>query len=445
MYSQYFGFSEKPFDAKPDPRFLYKSLGYRKNIASLMSGIYRRNGLISIIGEFGTGKTTLLDAALLRLDENAKVTRIFNTNASFEQMLNVALADLGLARADGLLYKQQGLDRLKRFAAAQRGEGGNVVFFVDEAHNLHSSTIGDLRLLYGLESQGQRLVQVVLCGQPELETKLCQPELQPLAQGINLRLFINPLNQEETYQYVKHCLSVANYQGEQLFSSSALQAVWKYSGGIPQKINVVCDNALLIGYGRGKKTITAHVVKDAIGELCWEPFSGTFETLPGIPIKKHAPQREKKSFRRLLALAAGLGLFVFLVLFMWFFSGASGLSQQTEKAPALPPGEQQAIVSDHTMTGAPAHVRESNTDHKQAGHMVIQLGAFRNKITADGLVKRLREKGYEPYMEAKNVKNTEPYYRVRLRGYTTVVQARKGRTQLAKKGFRDSFIVRPDT
>ena len=96
------------------------------------------------------------------------------------------------------------------------------------------------------------------------------------------------------------------------------------------------------------------------------------------------------------------------------------------------------------MTSAPAHVRESNTDHKQAGYLVIQLAAFRNKIKADDLMKRLREKGYEPYMEAKNVKNTEPYCRVRLRGYTTMVQARKERTQLAKQGFRDSFIVRPD-
>jgi len=118
MYSQFFGFSEKPFDTKPDPRFLYRSLGYRKNITSLISGILKRNGLIIIIGEEGTGKTTLLDTALGRLDENTKVACILNPDGSFEQMLDMALVDLGLARADGVLYKQQGLDRLKRFAAA---------------------------------------------------------------------------------------------------------------------------------------------------------------------------------------------------------------------------------------------------------------------------------------------------------------------------------------
>ena len=158
MYCNFFGFSEKPFDLTPDPRFLYRSLGYRKNIASLISGIVRRNGLIIIIGEEGTGKTTLLDTALGRLDENTKVACIFNPDGSFEQMLDMALVDLGLARADGLLYKQQALDRMKSFASEQLGNDGNVVFIVDEAHNLNSSTIGDLRLLYGLESQRQRLV-----------------------------------------------------------------------------------------------------------------------------------------------------------------------------------------------------------------------------------------------------------------------------------------------
>ena len=322
MYCNFFGFSEKPFDAKPDPRFLYMNLGYRKNIASLISGIYRRKGLISIIGEFGTGKTTLLDAALLRLDEKTKVTRIFNTNESFEHMLNMALVDLGLARADGLLYKQQGLDRLKRFAATHLGDGGNVVFIVDEAHNFHSSTLRDLRLLYDLESQRQRLVQIVLCGQPELETKLCLPELQPLAQGINLRLFINPLNQEETYQYIKHRLSAANYQGEQLFSNRALRLIWEYSGGVPRKINVVCDNALLIGYGKGKKRIVSPEIEEAIEDLSWKPFSGTFEPLPGIPIEEHHPQKETKSSYLLLVLSAGLGLLVCLILGILFFSGA---------------------------------------------------------------------------------------------------------------------------
>ena len=473
MYCNFFGFSEKPFDTKHDPGFLYRSLGYRKNIASLISGILRWNGLIIIIGEEGTGKTTLLDTALGRLDENTKVACILNPDSSFEQMLDMALVDLGLARADGLLYKQQGLDRLKRFAAAQLGDGGNVVFIVDEAHNLHSSTIENLRLLYDLESQRQRLVQFVLCGQPELETKLCLPELQPLAQGINLRLFVNPLNQEETYQYVKHRLGVANYQGEQLFSSRALRLIWEYSGGVPRRINVVCDNALLIGYGKGKKRIVLPEIEEAIEDLSWKPFSGTFEPLPGIPIEENHPQEETKSSYLLLTLFAGLGLLVCLILGILFFSGASGTNLQVDETlpplnevrgkitskpgwpskspglfhpdpPALPHIGQQVIVSDDTMTSAPAHVRESNTDHKQAGYLVIQLGAFRNKIKADDLMKRLLEKGYEPYMEAKKVKNTEPYYRVRLRGYTAMAQVRKERTQLTKQGFRDSFIVRPD-
>jgi len=348
-----------------------------------------------------------------------------------------------------------------------------VVFIVDEAHNLNSSAIENLRLLYGLESQRQRLVQIVLCGQPELETKLCLPELQPLAQGINLRLFVNSLNQEETYQYVKHRLSVANYQGEQLFSSRALRLIWEYSGGVPRKINVVCDNALLIGYGKGKKRIVSPEIEKAIEDLSWKPFSGTFEPLSDIPTGEHHPQKETKSSYLLLTLSAGLGLLVCLILGILFFSGESGTNLRVDEThpplnevrgkitskpglpskspglfhpdpPALPPLGQQVIVSDDTMTSAPAHVRDPNTDHKQARYLVIQLAAFRNKKKADDLMKKLREKGYEPYMEAKKVKNTELYYRVRLRGYTTMAQVRKERTQLLKQGFRDSFIVRPD-
>ena len=226
--------------------------------------------------------------------------------------------------------------------------------------------------------------------------------------------------------------------------------IWKYSGGIPQKINVVCDNALLIGYGKGKKRIVLPEIEEAIEDLSWKPFSGTFEPLPGIPIEENHPQEETKSSYLLLTLSAGLGLLVCLILGILFFAGASGTNLQGDEThpplnevrgkitsmpdwshkspglfhlhpPALPPVEQQEIVSDDTVTSAPAHVRESHTDHKQAGYLVIQLAAFRNKIKADDLMKKLREKGYEPYMDAKNVKNTEPYYRVRLRGYTTKV------------------------
>lgn len=473
MYSDFFGFSEKPFDGHLDPRFLYMNLGYRKNIASLIYGIYRRQGLISIIGELGAGKTTLLDAALNRLDKNTKIARIFNTDANFEQLLNMILVDLGLARAEGFLYKQQALDRLKRFCIEQLENGRNVALIVDEAQDLRKTALENLVLLSNLETKKHKLIQIVLSGKPELETRLCQPELKPLAQRINLRIYVKHLSEKDTYQYIQHRLKIANYQGEKLFGRRSLQLIWEYSGGVPRKINVICDNALLIGYGKGKKRIVSHMVEEAIEDLSWKPFSGTFEALPGIIIEEHPPQAETKSFRLLLVLAAGLGFFACFILLMWLFSGASGTNLQANEAlaplnrvrvqiisqpdfsykypglvhpdpPIQPPVEQYVIIPDDNVFSSQAYVSESNTDVKNAGNHIIQLGAFRKKKTADGMMKRLREKGYEPYMEARNTKNKSLYYRVRLGGYTSNAEAGKARAQLARQGFRDSFIIRPN-
>jgi len=285
----------------------------------------------------------------------------------------------------------------------------------------------------------------------------------------NQRSYLFSYDRPPFYPYVKHRLSVANYQGEQLFSGGALRLIWEYSGGVPRKINFVCDHALLIGYGKEKKRIGSSEIEEAIEDLKWKPFSGTFEPLPDIPTEEHHPQKETKSSYLLLALYASLGLLVCLILGILFFSGASGTNLPGDETlsplnevrgritsnpgrpyrspglfhpdpPALPPVGQQVIISDDTVTSAPAHLSDSNADHKQAGHLIIQLGAFRNEITADDLMKKLLEKGYKPYREAKN---TGPYYRVRLRGYTTMAQARKEKNQLAKQGFRDCFIVRP--
>jgi len=295
MYCNYFGFSERPFELTPDPKFLYLSRGHIEMLASLTYGIHERRGFITIIGEVGTGKTILINTALERLDQDTKVAVILNTDLTFDQMLHMALVDLRLAKADEPLAKVQALHRLNAFAIKQLPLGGNVAFIVDEAQNLDSRSMENLRLLSNLETHKHKLVQIVLSGQPELDAKLNDPALRQLAQRISLRRYITPLSEKETYEYIQHRLAVAHYQGPSLFNGKAQKLVWNYSRGVPRNINILCDNALLIGYGMKNKRINEAIVKEAITDLKWSPYSGTIDTPAAIPVEVVAPHLQAKA------------------------------------------------------------------------------------------------------------------------------------------------------
>jgi general secretion pathway protein A len=290
MYCNFFGISEKPFDVTPDPAFLYLSPGHQEMLASLIYGIRERRGFITIVGEVGTGKTTLLNAVLDRLDEKTKVAFIFNTDVTFEHMLVMALVEFGVARPEENLPKVEALGRLNDFAIRQLAKGVNVVLIVDEAQNLDDRCLESLRLLSNLETRKHKLVQIILSGQPELDFKLGRPELRQLAQRISLKRYITPLSEKETYAYIQHRLVIAGYKGPSLFSHEARQLIWKYSGGVPRKINILCDNAFLIGYGLRRKKIKAPVVEEAIKDLSWSPFSGNIETRFVPPLEEKTPQ-----------------------------------------------------------------------------------------------------------------------------------------------------------
>ena len=168
MYTNFFGFSEKPFNVTPDPRFLYLSPEHRETLATLIYGIQERRGFIAVVGEVGTGKTTLLNTLMGRLDERTKVAYVFNSDVTAEQLITNILVELGLARTDGTLYKGQAIDRLNQFAIEQLGRGCNVVLIVDEAQNLGHRAMESLRLLSNLETHTLKLIQIILSGQPEL-------------------------------------------------------------------------------------------------------------------------------------------------------------------------------------------------------------------------------------------------------------------------------------
>ncbi|RJP96267.1 MAG: hypothetical protein C4518_00345 [Desulfobacteraceae bacterium] len=275
MYQNFYNFIQKPFDVTPDPRFLYMSRNHSETLAALIYGIRERRGFITIIGEVGTGKTTLLNATLEKLDDQTASAFIFNTDVTFEELLQMALIDFGLATAEESLPKFVALDRLNRFATAQFAAGKNIVIIIDEAQNLDLQTMENLRLLSNLETPRYKLVQIILSGQPELDEKLRRPEMRQLSQRINLRRYITPLDKKDTFNYIRHHLKIAGCADINFFDKSSLEIIWTYSGGVPRKINILCDNTLLIGYGLGRKKITRSETQEAIRDLSWSPFLHT--------------------------------------------------------------------------------------------------------------------------------------------------------------------------
>ena len=287
MYCNHFGFSKKPFDVTPDHRFLYLTYQHREALASIMYGIKERRGFVALVGEAGTGKTTLLRAALSRLDKHTHTAFIFNSDLPFIQVMALILDELGILNGKKKLTLISAVRRLNDFAIKQFAHGGNVVIMVDEAQNFDPKTIEGLRLLSNLESAEHKMIQVILAGQPVLDHKLSKRAMQQFTQRISLRRTTKPLDQKHTYEYIRHRLGVVGYQGPDLFSKKAMNMIWQHSEGIPRRINVLCDNALLNAYGLGQNKIGTQAVAEAIDDLSF----GSYTTADKSKISKSLRDR----------------------------------------------------------------------------------------------------------------------------------------------------------
>ena len=267
MYANFFKFSEKPFELTPDPKFLFLSPTIREVLATILYGVRERRGFLVLVGEPGTGKTTLLNSCIDRMDASVKVAFLFNMGLSFEELLHMALVDLELASIDEKMTKPKAIQRLNYFAISHYEKGGNVVIILDEAQNIDPHSLESLRQLSNLETRKHKLIQIVLSGQPELENLLSRPKLRQLAQRIALRCRTTRLGEKEAYEYIQHRLHMANYRGQAIFSNKAKQVIWEYAKGIPRLINVLCDGSLLIAYGLERKRIDSAIVREVIKDL----------------------------------------------------------------------------------------------------------------------------------------------------------------------------------
>jgi general secretion pathway protein A len=276
MYTSFFGLAEKPFAITPDPRYLYLSERHAEALAHLLYGINESGGFIQLTGEVGTGKTTVVRTLLSRVPHHADVAVILNPRVTPVEFLLTICEELGLeiADADRDSVKQM-VDALNRRLLQAHAAGRRIIVLVDEAQNLSFEVLEQVRLLTNLETPTQKLLQIILIGQPELRDLLDQTELRQLAQRITGRYHLMPLSREETKGYVRHRLRVAG-AAEEIFTPAALTEVHRLSSGIPRVINVACDRALLGAYTQETRRITATLVRRAAGEVYGRRFLPTW-------------------------------------------------------------------------------------------------------------------------------------------------------------------------
>jgi general secretion pathway protein A len=276
MYTSFFGLSEKPFAITPDPRYLYLSERHAEALAHLLYGINESGGFIQLTGEVGTGKTTVVRTLLSRVPHHADVAVILNPRVTPVEFLLTICEELGLgiAEADRDSVKQM-VDALNRRLLSGHAEGRRIIVLVDEAQNLSIDVLEQVRLLTNLETPTQKLLQIILIGQPELRELLDRTDLRQLAQRITGRYHLKPLSREETKGYVRHRLRVAGAT-EDIFTPAALVELHRLSQGIPRVINVACDRALLGAYTQEVKKINAGLVRRAAGEVYGRRFLPTW-------------------------------------------------------------------------------------------------------------------------------------------------------------------------
>ncbi len=342
MYAEFFGLKQSPFSIAPDPRYLFMSERHREALAHLLYGIGGGGGFVLLSGEIGAGKTTVCRCFLEQLPENCRVAYIFNPKLTVSDLLKTICSEFHIeVKHEGIgpATIRDHLDPLNAYLLASHARGERNVLIIDEAQNLTPYVLEQLRLLTNLETSERKLLQIILIGQPELRTILAKPELEQLAQRVIARFHLGTLDKAETLQYIQHRMQVAGLRGPLPFSKQAVARIHDLTRGVPRRINLLCDRALLGAYSSGAPQVVATVVEKAArevfeGEVVGTPTSGSSANLRVVPAW-------------LTTLGAGaLGGAVVAGAFFWWWS--------TAQQPALQPvGTPAATVTPPADAGVP--------------------------------------------------------------------------------------------
>ena len=278
MYEDYYGFVEKPFSLTPDRRYLYRSESHANAFELLQYGIRRREGFIVVTGDIGTGKTTLCRALLDQLDRKTFTALVLNPFISEDDLLRLILQDFGVVSREEMkrgrlaaVSRQALIEALNDFLLSLLPLRAKALLIIDEAQNLPRPILEFIRMLSNLETDKEKLLQIVMVGQLNLKDVLRSPELRQLDQRVSIRYELRPLGAEETAAYVAHRLTIAGGGAVVSFTAKALQSVYKYSGGIPRVINLLCDRALLAAYSERATRVTPEMVRKGAGSLDLAP------------------------------------------------------------------------------------------------------------------------------------------------------------------------------
>lgn len=393
MHEDYFGFTEKPFSLTPDPKYLYRSASHGSAFELLQYAIRRREGFVVITGDIGTGKTTLCRAVLDQLDRRTFTALVLNPFISEEDLLRVILQDFGVVSRDEIkrgrlasVSKQELIETLNEFLLSLLPIGAGALLIIDEAQNLPLQTLEQIRILSNLETDKEKLLQVVLVGQPNLRDLLRSPALRQLDQRVSIRFELNPLSLHETAAYIGHRLTIAGGGSVVSFTPWAVSKVYRYSGGTPRLINLLCDRALLGAFGERTNRVTHEIVAAAAASLELSRAAGT-----GWLTLQHR-----------WALLAGVVAIAAASTALY-----AGISQ-ARRPPAPTPPAPTVITRQVVPTAPPAAAApqatatsggstgvETPTPVPRNTSFSIVVGSFRHRAEAESLSRDLRALGFE--------------------------------------------------
>ena len=287
-YLEHFNLTEQPFRLTPDPDFVYWSKQHARAKAYMESTIWLADGFVVITGEIGSGKTTLLQSFLAELDEDVVYAVVSQTQLKTNEFLQAVLTEFGFKPFDK--SKIELLDMLNMFLIEQYGNGKKVVLIIDEAQNLDTEVLEEIRLLSGIETHKEKVLRIILAGQPELRETLASDRLKQLVQRVRLRFHLGPLDKREQREYIDHRLTIAGHEGDALFDEATMDIIHRYTGGVPRLINTLCDTALLCAFAEDRDHIAMSDIESAVEELDWrehESTTGRFRQLTRMAASQH--------------------------------------------------------------------------------------------------------------------------------------------------------------